>query len=76
VELPWKGTKLVDVKPRLEWAKSLTGKGLPPIGELRRKGYHKGIALSKKAMQAIESRWERHPELPKGDMLIRPASVL
>jgi hypothetical protein len=41
-----------------------------------RKVYQKGIALSKKAMQAIESRLERHPELPKWDILIRPASAL
>jgi hypothetical protein len=76
LELHWNGTKLVDVKTMLEWAKSMTWKGLPPIVELSRKVYQKGIALSKKAMQAIESRLERHPELPKWDILIRPASAL
>jgi Rhodopirellula transposase DDE domain len=76
LELHWNGTKLVDVKTMLEWAKSMTWKGLPPRVELSRKVYHKGIALSKKAMQAIESRLERHPELPKWDILIRPASAL
>ena len=76
LELHWNGTKLVDVKTMLEWAKSMTWKGLHPIVELSRKVYHKGIALSKKAMQAIESRLERHPELPKWDILIRPASAL
>ena len=76
LELHWNGTKLVDVKTMLEWAKSMTWKGLHPIVELSRKVYQKGIALSKKAMQAIESRLERHPELPKWDILIRPASAL
>ena len=75
VELHWNGTKLVDVKTMVEWAKSMTWKGLHPIVELSRKVYQKGIALSKKAMQAIESRLERHPELPKWDILIRPASA-
>ena len=76
LELHWNGTKLVDVKTMLEWAKSMTWKGLHPRVELSRKVYQKGIALSKKAMQAIESRLERPPELPKGDILIRPASAL
>ena len=74
-ELHGNGTKLVDVKTMLEWAKSMTWKGLHPIVELSRKGYQKGMALSKKAMQAIESRLERHPALPKWDILIRPASA-
>ena len=76
LELHWNGTKLVDVRTMLEWAKSMTWKGIHPVVELSRKVYQKGIALSKKAMQAIESRLERHPELPKWDILIRPASAL
>ena len=67
---------MVDGETMLEWAKSMTGKGLHPIVELSRKGYQKGIALRKKAMQAIESRLERHPALPKWDILIRPAAAL
>ena len=76
LELHWNGTKLVDVETMLEWAKSMTWKGLHPVVELSRKVYQKGIALSKKAMQAIESRLERHPELSKWDILIRPAAAL
>jgi len=45
------------------------------VVELSRKVYQKGIALSKKAMQASESRLERHPALSKWDILIRPASA-
>jgi hypothetical protein len=76
VELHWQGTKLVEVKTMREWAKSMTWKGLHPIVELSRKVYQKGMALSKKAMQEIASRLERHPALPKWDILIRPASAL
>jgi hypothetical protein len=75
LELHWNGTKLVDVETILEWAKSRMWKGIHPVVELSRKVYEKGIALSKKAMQAIESRLERHPALPKWDILIRPASA-
>jgi hypothetical protein len=74
LELHWNGTKLTDVKTMLEWAKSMTWKGLHPVVALSRKGYQRGIALGKKAMRAVESRLERHPELPKWDILIRPAS--
>jgi Rhodopirellula transposase DDE domain len=75
LELHWNGTKLVDVETMREWAKSMTWKGIHPVVELSRKVYQKGIALGKKAMQAVESRLERHPELPKWDILIRPAST-
>jgi Rhodopirellula transposase DDE domain len=75
LELRWNGTKLVDVQTMREWARGMTWKGLHPVVELSRKGYQKGIALGKKAMQAVEARLERHPELPKWDILIRPAST-
>jgi len=76
LELHWNGTKLVDVETMLAWAKSMTWKGIHPVGALSRKVYQKGIALGKKAMQAVESRLERHPELPKWDILIHPASAV
>ena len=76
LELRWNGTKLVDVETMLEWAKRMTWKGLHPVVELSRQVYQKGISLGKKAMQAVEARLERHPELPKWDILIRPASTV
>lgn len=76
LELQWNGTKLIDAETMLEWAKRMTWTGIHPVVELSRKVYQKGIALGKKAMQAVESRLERHPELPKWDILIRPASAL
>lgn len=75
MEVHWNGTKLVDVETMLEWAKSMTWKGMHPIVALSRKVYHKGVTLSKRAMRAVEARLERHPELPYWDILIRPAST-
>ena len=75
LELHWNGTKLVDVETMLEWAKSMTWKGIAPIVELSRKVYQKGVALSKRAMQAVEVRLMRHSELPKWDILILPAAT-
>jgi len=76
LELHWNGTKLIDVETMLEWAKSMTWKGIPPVVALSRQVYQKGISLGKRAMRAVEKRLERHAQLPKYDILIRPASVL
>ena len=59
----------------LQWAKSMTWKGIHPIVERSRKRYQKAVTLSKKAMREVEARLERHPELPKWDILIHPAST-
>jgi hypothetical protein len=72
LEQHWNGTQLVDVNTLLEWAKSMTWKGLHPLVKLSRRVYQKGISLSKKAMRGIEARLERNPLLPKWDILIRP----
>ena len=72
LELHWNGTKLVDAETMVEWAKTMTWKGIYPIVELSHTIYQKGIALGKAAMQAVEARLERHPILPKYDILIKP----
>jgi hypothetical protein len=54
--LHWNGTQLIDVATMVEWAKSMTWQGLQPMVELSHKVYQKGIALGKKAMQAVEAR--------------------
>src|SRR5437870_3129764 len=73
LELKWNGTKLIDAETMLEWAKKMTWKGLHPVVALSHKVYQKGIALGKAAMQAVEKGLERHPALPKYDILINPA---
>lgn len=73
--LHWNGTKLVEVETRLAWAQSMPWKGMHPIVALSRQVYQKGIALRKRAMHAVEARLARHPELPKWDMLILPATT-
>jgi hypothetical protein len=56
----------------LEWAKSMTWKGIKPVVELSSTLYRKGISLSRDAMQSVEARLKRHPLLPKWDILIQP----
>ena len=73
LELPWNGTKLIDAETMLGWAKQMTWKGIHPIVALSHKMYQKGISLGKAAMQALEARLKRDPNLPKYDILINPA---
>lgn len=73
LELHWNGAKLLDAETMLAWARSMTWKGIAPIVELSDTVYRKGISLGKKAMRDVESRLERNPDLPKWDILIRPA---
>jgi hypothetical protein len=73
LELQWNGTKLIDAQTMLEWAKKMTWKGRHPVVELSRTVYQKGISLGKAAMQAVAARLQRHPALPKYDILINPA---
>jgi len=63
---------LTTVDVTLEWAKSMTWKGIKPIVELSSAIYQKGITLSKIAMQLVEEHLTRNPLLPKWDILIRP----
>ena len=75
MEWHWNGAQLMDVETMLEWAKRMTWKGVQPIVKLSREVYAKGVSLSKAAMRAVEARLERHPLLPKWDILIRPAGA-
>ena len=73
LERHWNGAKLADADLMLGWAKSMTWKGIHPIVELSRTLYTKGVTLSKDAMTTVEARLQRHPSLPKWDILIQPA---
>jgi hypothetical protein len=54
----------------------MTWKSIHPVVALSRKVYQKGIALGKKAMQEVENRLERPPDLPKWDILLRSVAAL
>jgi Rhodopirellula transposase DDE domain len=75
VEWQGKGTKVIDGETMREWAKRRTWKGIQPVVARSRKGYQKGIALGKAALQAVEARLARHPALPTYDILSHPAAT-
>jgi hypothetical protein len=72
LELHWNGTKLTSVQTMLEWAKTMTWKGIKLIVDWNKKVYEKAVKLTEKAMKEIEKRLERTPLLPKWDIHILP----
>jgi hypothetical protein len=54
LELHWNGTKLINVETMVEWAKSMTWKGIQPLVTLSHQVYQKGISLGKRLMSEIE----------------------
>ena len=76
LEKHWNGAKLTDAATMLAWAASMTWKGLHPVVELSRTVYEKGVSVSKRAMQTVEARLQRNPDLPNWDILIQPAHVV
>jgi hypothetical protein len=71
LEQHWNGALLSHVDTMLAWAQSMTWKGIKPLIHLSQKVYHKGISLTKKAMEEIELRLLPNPHLPKWDILFR-----
>ncbi len=72
LEQHWNGAIFSNLETMLAWAKTMKWKGIPPIVNLSQKIDHKGVSLTKKALEKIEMRLLRNPHLPKWDILIRP----
>jgi Rhodopirellula transposase DDE domain len=75
LEKHWNGTLLNSVETVVEWARTMTWKGAYPIVRLIETTYAKGVRIAKDAFEAIESRLQRHHNLPKYDVLIQPQPV-
>lgn len=77
LENHWNGTLLNSVKITLEWAKTMTWKGINPVVKLVRTIYERGIRIDKKTFKVTADRINRHsnPELKKYYMNIQPQGV-
>lgn len=72
LESHWNGTLLNTLETTLEWAKTMTWKGLEPVVEVLESIYKKGVCISKKGFQSIADRITRHLLLPKYYVTIQP----
>jgi hypothetical protein len=73
LEEHWNGTLLNTVDTVLQWARTMTWKGVHPIVELMDKAYENGVRLSKNAFQKFEARLQRDESLPKYCVSIQPS---
>lgn len=70
LEEHWNGEILDSISKAVNWACTMTWKGIKPVVTLVEKSYKKGIRLTKKEMKPYENRIERSDTLPKWDVLI------
>jgi hypothetical protein len=71
----WNGSLLDSLKTVFYFAQNMTYNGIHPVVQIVEKTYHTGIKLTKKAMDALEKRFERLPGLEKWFVLIRPLPI-
>ena len=72
LENHWSGTLLNSIETTLEWAKTMTWKGLNPVVKLLETTYEKGVSVCKKMFKVIACRFDRHAELGKYYVTIHP----
>ncbi len=72
LEEHWNGEILNSVEKAIEWAKTMTWKGIKPIVHLCKKVYKSGVKLTEKEMKPYEERIVRSSLLPKWDVTIVP----
>ena len=72
LENHWSATLLDTVETTLEWAKTMTWKGISPVIKLVETAYQKGVRMGKKAFNALANRIDRDTALPKYYVTIQP----
>ncbi len=72
LEQHWNGTLLIDRQMAIEWAKTMTWKGISSAVHVLDKMFETGAKVAKKAFQVYRDRLHRNPLLPKWDVLIKP----
>ncbi len=72
LENHWNGTLLESVETTLNWAKTMTWKGICPVVRLLEGTYETGVRVVKKAFGPFQQRLQRSEELPKWSITIEP----
>ena len=72
LENHWSAALLNTIEITLEWAKTMTWKGISPVIKLVKIVYQKGVRMTKKAFNALANRIDRDASLPKYYLTIRP----
>ena len=74
LENHWSGTLLNSIETTVEWAKTMTWKGLHPVVQLLTTPYERGVRIAKKIFQVTAVRLKRHSDtaLKKYYLTIQP----
>ncbi len=72
LENHWSGTLLTSTETALEWAKTMTWRGVAPIVHRLDRVYDTGVCLSPRDFRSIAARLERSASLPKWSLVINP----
>lgn len=77
LEMHWNGALLDSLEAVVAYSASMTWKGVHPVVELVTTTYHKGVALTKRAMAAVEAQLHRSDDLGKWfvDILPQPLAA-
>lgn len=75
LEQHWNGSLLDTMSTVLKFARTFVWRGRHPCVQLLTKTYRNGVRLTQQAMQQLEQRLERLPNLPKWFVRISPQSV-
>lgn len=68
----WNGAILDSVEAALQWAAGMAWKGISPIIHLMEQTYLKGVTVSLKDLEPVQSFWQPASELAKWDITIVP----
>ena len=72
LERHWNGALLNDVNTALQWAQTMTWKGLHPIVQWVTTTYERGKRISRQAFAPLAQRLQRSQTLPRWSVLIEP----
>ncbi len=72
LESHWNGTLLTSIEITLEWARTMTWRGVAPIVHLLDRVYETGVRLLPRVFRPIAARLERSTSLPKWSLIISP----
>ena len=72
LEEHWNGEILDSIGKAINWASTMTWKGIEPVVRFVDKIYEKGVKLTKREMKKYEERIKRSGKLPKLDVLRKP----
>ena len=74
LENHWNGTLLGSVETAMNWAKTMTWKGIHPVVNFLEGVYETGVRVTKEAFQPFQQRLQRSEKLPKWSVTIEPTT--